>query len=85
VVVNEFKARSQDLTYIHATVFVERATQKSILLGRGGKMIKSISKAARLEIQDLIGTRVYLELWVKVRPKWRQKESDLRRFGLSGF
>ncbi len=81
VVVNEFKARSQDLTYIHATIFVERTTQKGILLGRGGKMIKSISRGARLEIEKLIGTRVYLELWVKVRPKWRQKEDELRRLG----
>ena len=44
-------------------------------------MIKSISKAARLEIEKLTGTRVYLELWVKVRPKWRQKEDELRRLG----
>lgn len=81
VIVNEFKVRSEDLIYIHATVFVERATQKGILLGRGGTMIKSISKAARLEIEKLTGTRVYLELWVKVRPKWRQKEDELRRLG----
>jgi GTPase len=81
VVVNEFKVRSEDLTYIHATIFVERATQKGILLGRGGRMVKSISKGARLEIEKLIGTRVYLELWVKVRPKWRQKEDELRRLG----
>jgi GTP-binding protein Era len=81
VVVEEFKARSEDLTYLYATVFVERATQKGILLGRGGRMIKAISKAARLEIERLVGTRVYLELWVKVRPKWRQKEDELRRLG----
>jgi GTP-binding protein Era len=84
VVVDEFKERSENMTYVHATIYVERATQKGILLGRGGKMIKSISKAARLEIEELVGTRVYLELWVKVRPKWRQNESDLRRFGLGG-
>jgi GTP-binding protein Era len=81
VVVDEFKARSASMTYVHATVYVERATQKGILLGRGGEMIKSISSAARLEIEELIGTRVYLELWVKVWPKWRQQEDDLRRLG----
>jgi GTP-binding protein Era len=81
VIVDEFKARSQDMTYVHATVFVERATQKGIMLGRGGQMIKSISQAARVGIEELVGTRVYLELWVKVRPKWRQKPDELRRMG----
>jgi GTP-binding protein Era len=81
VVVDEFAARSENMTYVHATVFVERATQKRILLGRGGSMIKSVGKAARLEIERLLGTRIYLELWVKVRPKWRQKEDELRRLG----
>jgi GTP-binding protein Era len=81
VVVDEFKARSEKLTYIHATIIVERATQKGILLGRGGRMIKTISQAARQQIESMVGTKVYLELWVKVRPKWRQKESELRRLG----
>ncbi|NIN65406.1 MAG: GTPase Era, partial [Anaerolineae bacterium] len=70
-----------DLTYIRATVIVERPTQKGILLGRGGRMIKTISQAARQQIEQLLGTRVYLELWVKVRPKWRQKENELSRLG----
>ncbi len=81
VVVDEFKERSSDLIYIHATVLVERTTQKGILLGRGGSMIKEISKAARAEIEKMLDSRVYLELWVKVRPKWRQKETELRRLG----
>ena len=81
VVVDEFKERSSDLIYIHATVLVERSTQKGILLGRGGRMIKEISKAARTEIEKVLESRVYLELWVKVRPKWRQKEAELRRLG----
>jgi GTP-binding protein Era len=81
VVVDEFKQRSDDLTFIHATIFVERGTQRGILLGRGGRMIKSISKAARLQIEELLGHRVYLELWVKVRPKWRQDEQELGRMG----
>jgi GTP-binding protein Era len=81
VVVDEFKVRSEDMTYIHATIFVERATQRGILLGQGGTMIKSISQMARLEIEKLVSTRVYLELWAKVRPRWRQKEDDLRRLG----
>jgi GTP-binding protein Era len=81
VVVDEFRVRSPELTYIRATVYVERDSQKGILLGRGGRMIKSISQAARLQIEQLLGTRVYLDLWVKVWPKWRQNEEDLRRLG----
>ncbi len=81
VVVDEFKVRSAEMTYIGATIYVERDSQKGILLGRGGRMIKSISKAARLQIEPLIGSRVYLDLWVKVWPKWRQSEDDLRRLG----
>jgi len=81
VVVDEFKVRSADMTYIRATIHVERDSQKGILLGRGGRMIKSISQAARVQIEQLIGSRAYLDLWVKVWPKWRQSEEDLRRLG----
>jgi GTP-binding protein Era len=80
--VDEFTVRSKDLTYIHATIIVERPSQKGILLGRGGRMIKAISRAARQEIEELLGTRVYLELWVKVYLKWRHKEAELARLGL---
>jgi GTP-binding protein Era len=81
VMVDEFTVRSAELTYIRATIYVERDSQKGILLGRGGRMIKSISRAARLQIEQLLSTRVYLDLWVKVWPKWRQNEEDLRRLG----
>ncbi len=81
VIVDQFKARSEDMTYIGATVFVERDTQKAILLGQGGQMIKRIGKDARQQIEELVGTRVYLELWVKVRKKWRQSEKELQRMG----
>jgi GTP-binding protein Era len=79
--VDEFTVRSKNLTYIHATIIVERSSQKGILLGRGGHMIKAISRAARQEIEKLLGTRVYLELWVKVYLKWRHKEAELARLG----
>lgn len=81
VIVDQFKERSEDLTYINATIFVERDTQKAIVLGQGGKMIKRIGRDARHSIEDLLGTRVYLELWVKVRKKWRRDEKELRRLG----
>lgn len=81
VVVDEFKQRSENMTYVGATIFVERDSQKGIVIGQGGRTLKDIGKAARAEIEGLVGTRVFLELWVKVRPKWRKKEDELRRLG----
>lgn len=81
VVVQDFEERSPSLTYISATIFVERDTQKAIVLGRGGSMIKRIGQAARPGIEDLVGTKVYLELWVKVKKGWRKDEKELRRLG----
>lgn len=81
VVVDQFKERSESMTYISANIFVERDTQKAIVLGKKGTMIKRIGQDARREIEDLLDTRVYLELWVKVRKKWRKDEKELRRLG----
>lgn len=81
VVVDEYTERSDEMTYISAVLYVERETQKPIVLGQGGKMIKRIGLRARPEIEELIGTKVYLELWVKVWEKWRKKEGMLRRLG----
>lgn len=81
VVVEDFKERSEDLVYIAATIAVERPTQKMIVLGQDGRMIKRIGQAAREEIERLLGKRVYLDLWVKVKRKWRKKEEELRRLG----
>jgi GTP-binding protein Era len=81
VVVDEFKPRSQEMTYIGATIFVERDSQKGIVIGQGGQTLKDIGKAARAEIEKLVDTRVFLELWVKVRPKWRKKDDELHRLG----
>jgi GTP-binding protein Era len=81
VVVDEFKERSPEMTYISATIYVEREGHKGIILGREGSMLKKIGQAARQEIESLLGTRVYLELWVKVKPHWRRDERELRRLG----
>jgi GTP-binding protein Era len=81
VIVEEWKQRREDLTYIGATVFVEKDSQKGIIIGQGGKMLKRIGRAAREEIVRLVGNRVYLGLWVKVRKKWRKDEDELRRLG----
>jgi GTP-binding protein Era len=81
VVVQEFQERGPDLTYIEATVYVAKDSQKGIVIGKGGKMLKSIGQAARREIEELLGTKVYLELWVKIRKKWLQDEAALRHLG----
>ena len=81
VEVDEYTERSATLTYISATIYVERPTQKAIVLGEGGKMIKKIGASARKEIEELVGTKVYLELWVKVWERWRTRPDLLRRLG----
>ena len=81
VFVDEYKERNEGLTYISAVIYVERDTQKMILLGKDGDMVRRIGAAARKTIEDLVETRVFLELWVKVRPKWRMNEEELRRLG----
>lgn len=81
VVVDEFTPRDDNMTYISAIIYVERASQKGIVLGRQGRTIKKIGQIARPEIEELVGTRVYLELWVKVWEKWRRREAMLRRLG----
>ncbi|HIC93231.1 MAG TPA: GTPase Era [Anaerolineae bacterium] len=81
VVVEDFKERGPNLTYISATIYVEKDSQKGIVIGKEGRMLKRIGQAARREIEALLGTKVYLDLWVKVRKKWRKKEEELRRLG----
>jgi GTP-binding protein Era len=81
VIVDEFTERSEKLTYISATIYVERDSQKGIVLGRNGAKIKAIGQKARPDIEAMIDTKVYLELWVKVWEKWRRREGMLRRLG----
>jgi GTPase len=81
VLVDQFKPRSDEMTYISAVIYVERTSQKAIILGKEGSMLKQIGQMARQAIEDLLGTRVFLELWVKVRPKWRSNVEELRRLG----
>ncbi len=70
-----------DPVYIRATIYVERSSQKGILLGRGGAALKALGAAARGKIEAFIGARVYLDLWVKVLPGWRRKKSSLEYLG----
>lgn len=81
VQVEEFKERSDKLTYIGATIYVERDSQKGIVIGKRGAMLKQIGAAARTDIEEMLGTKVFLELWVKVLKNWRKDENALRRLG----
>ena len=79
-VVDEFR-EDQEPVYIKANLFVERNSQKGILVGDGGTAIRELGRSSRKKIEEFIGRRVYLELRVKLRPKWRRREKDLGRFG----
>jgi GTP-binding protein Era len=77
-----FDEEREGKTYIRVLIFTEREAHKPIILGRGGTMLKMIGQRAREQIERLVGAPVYLELWVKVRPKWREDERQLLRLGL---
>ena len=70
-----------DLIKIRATIYVERDSQKGIIIGKGGSMLKKIGSEARQQIQVLLDSRVYLDLWVKVKRDWRNKAGSLSEFG----
>jgi GTPase len=74
--------RKENVTVIYATIHVERATQRMIVLGKGGKTIKQIGTEARCDVERLLGTRIYLDLKVKVSPEWRSDRKFLERLGL---
>jgi GTP-binding protein Era len=80
--VDEFREGSEPL-YIRATLFVERESQKGMVIGSGGRTIRALGALARQKIEDLLGQQVYLDLWVKVLPKWRRTEQRLRQLGIS--
>jgi GTPase len=78
--VEEFREDDRPV-YIRVTLYVERETQKAILIGAGGRTIKAIGSHARVRLESLIGSPVYLDCWVKVLPNWRKNASALTRFG----
>ena len=77
----QIKKLSDSLTEIHADVYCERDSHKSIIIGKQGAMLKLIGSQARTDIERLLGTKVMLRLWVKVRVDWRNRASDLRTLG----
>ncbi|MBI4328307.1 MAG: GTPase Era [Chloroflexi bacterium] len=80
VEVQEFREPNDagEKTYIEATIYVERASQKAILIGKGGQALKQVGEAARREIEEMVGGPVYLQLWVKARPRWRKDQAFLK-------
>jgi GTP-binding protein Era len=79
--IDQFTERGDHGAYIEATIFVERESQKGIVIGKGGMMLKRIGTAARLEIETMTGRKIYLQLRVKVRKNWRNDKNVLRWFG----
>ena len=83
VVVEDFKEREVGAIWIRATINVERDSQKGILIGKGGKKLKEIGRQTRMDLEDLLHARVYLDLWVRVQKDWTKKDYALREFGFT--
>ncbi|MCE4047008.1 GTPase Era [Bacillus sp. Au-Bac7] len=81
VVIEKMERKQNDVVHVMATIVVERDSQKGIIIGKQGGMLKEIGKRARTDIENLLGNKVFLELWVKVQKDWRNKMSQLRDFG----
>jgi len=81
VVIESIESRESNAVYIQATIVTERKTQKGILIGKQGSMLKNIGKNARKDIEALLGSKVYLELWVKVKQDWRNSQTQLNEYG----
>lgn len=81
VIIEKIDKRENGTLHIMAAIIVERNSQKGIIIGKQGKMLKEIGKRARLDIENLLGSKVFLELWVKVQKDWRDKANLLREFG----
>ena len=73
--------KSENMMEIHADIYCERDSHKAIIIGKHGAMLSQIGKEARVDIESLLGTRVNLQLWIKVRPDWRNSKADLRTLG----
>mgnify|MGYP001554086261 CR=1 FL=1 len=79
--IDEFKDRDENTSFIAATLFVERDSQKGIVIGQGGKKLKQIGIDARQKIEEMTGRKIFLEVRVKVRKNWRDDEAALSLFG----
>ena len=81
VTVEKMQKDEFDKVHVYANIIVERKSQKGIIIGKGGRLLKEIGTRARRDIQQLLGNKVYLELWVKVEKDWRKRKSNLQEYG----
>lgn len=81
IVVDRIHREDDEKVLVQATIVVERNSQKGIIIGKGGKMLKQIGVKARKDIELMLGDKVYLELWVKVQPNWKDRQVDLQALG----
>lgn len=79
--IEEITTRANDDLYVRAVIYVERESQKGIVIGAGGQLLKEVGRMAREDIQNLLGSKIYLDLWVKVKKDWRNRDGILRSFG----
>lgn len=79
--IEEIATRHNDDLYVRAVIYVERDSQKGIVIGAGGSLLKEIGKLAREDIENLLGSKTFLDLWVKVKKDWRNRDSLLKSFG----
>lgn len=81
VVIDSIKRQDEQKIHIQATIIIERSSQKGIIIGKGGSMLKKIGSMARRDIEHLMGDKVYLELWVKVQENWKDRQDLLASYG----
>ena len=81
VEIDRMKADAKGTVHVSATIYVERESQKGMVIGKNGKMLKEIGKLARADIENLLGSKVFLEVWVKVQKDWRNKTQFIRSLG----
>ena len=79
--IEEITTRHNDDLYVRAVIYVERESQKGIVIGAGGSLLKEIGRAARSDIENLLGSKIFLDLWVKVKKDWRNRDALLKSFG----
>ncbi|MDW7675352.1 MAG: GTPase Era [Bacillota bacterium] len=82
VVIEQMEKRTGNMVFISANIYVERDSQKKIIIGKNGTLLKEVGQAARREIEALLGNKVYLDLWIKVKKDWRNHELTLKNLGL---
>ena len=83
VEINRFSERDNGIVDVEATIYCEKASHKGIIIGKGGQMLKKISSQARADCERFMGTKVYLQTWIKVKENWRDSDFLIRNFGYS--